>query len=1051
MEKPKASIGAVANGTLVYKHQGQQVTITVGTPSWYAWLETATNFTFVSVEGAFTAHKARAGNRRGGWYWRASSFQHGRIFRCYLGVSSNLTLSCLQEAAHRLTMLASDESRRKAVKSGRQEAQTASSSDVPTPLSIVRMKCAVPRLPVAHVPRTRLVALLEKSSTLPLTLVSAPAGSGKTTLLTEWARTTNMPVAWLSLEAADSDPVRFLTYVLTALRTLDARIGQEASKMLDSHSALDQERLLSELSNDLDAFLTTDAALILDDYQMLESEATHTSLLFLLEHLPQRFHLVIGTRVDPPLPLARLRTRGQVNEIRADALRFVAIEMQFFLHQMDLDLGQEALLSLEERTEGWIAGVQLVALALRGRSDHEAFLRDFHGNHRFLLEYINEEILVHQPLSVRAFLQQTSILERLTGSLCDAVTQETGGQAMLEELRKANLFVSALDETGGWYRYHPLFAEGLRHQLLQQEPERFRELSARASAWYEAHEMLVEACEYALLANDFPRAVPLMERQVSALMGFAQSSLLQRWLEQLPSEIIAASPLLSVVSIWTRYAHEGMSEDLKQAIARLQDRFQEYTAEAERVKWAEARANFHFMLVVQALDENDAERALELARQTLQELPADATYLRSLAALCLRLAQGMAYRLRGDFAAAERALIEASRKIAATNYHFLNLIVMGALADLYETQGELRKSEQLYQRLLLLFGSRKEAPPEMTGWISMTYANLLLEWNRLDEAEHALKRALSASRSTAHKEFTLQYRLIQHRLSLVRGNDQEALKLLHEIEEDLPLMQPSRLVTTAGRLARTRWLLSQGQIEEAALWLKTQSLSYDDAFSEDPSKELPGVGDLIFAEYMILARVLITQGRNAPRQAYLTQALALLDHFRTPSEQAELTRRVIKILVLTSLALQAQGETQTALSTLSQAISLAEPGGFVRLFADEGESMARLLARLPARKPTTAAYLQTLLEAASPANPFEHDGEPCQNRPVAPPLLSEPLTPREREVLTLLVAGASNREIAARLVIAPNTAKRHVKHILAKLAVTNRVQAVTRTRELRLL
>ncbi|HEX6551799.1 MAG TPA: AAA family ATPase, partial [Ktedonobacteraceae bacterium] len=890
MEKSPASSGVVENGTLVYEEQGQQVTTTLGTPSWYAWLETATTFTFVDVEGTFTAHKARAGNRRGGWYWRASRWSHGRGFRCYLGVSSNLTLSCLQEAARRLTMLASGESHRRTAERGNQNRQTLLSSDAPPSLSIVRTKCAVPRLPVAHVPRTRLVALLEKSALFPFTLVSAPAGSGKTTLLTEWARTTSMPVAWLSLEPADNDPMRFLTYVCFALSSLDARIGRETRKMLDTPSALDLERCFSELSNDLDAFLTTDAALVLDDYHVIESEPLQVSLRFLLDHLPQRLHLVMGTRVDPSLPLARLRSRGQVSEIRADTLRFVAIETQFFLHQMEVDLGQEALLTLEERTEGWIAGIQLAALALRGRHDHEAFLREFRGTHHFLLEYISEEILANLPPSVRAFVQRTSILERLTSSLCDAVTGQTGSQAMLEELRKANLFVSALDERGEWYRYHPLFAEGLRHQLLHQEPEQFHELCARASAWYEAHTMLVEACEYAFAANDFRRAVPLMEQQVSTLMGLAQSSLLQHWLGQLPPEIIAASPLLCVVSTWTQYLHNGMSEELKQAIAQLHSRFRQQAPEAESVTWAEARANFHVMLVVQALDENDAERALSLARQTLQELPEEATYLRNLATLCLRLAQGMAYRLSGDFAEASRVLSEARTTVAATNYHYLNLIVMGMLADLYETQGDLRKSEYLYRHLLLLFGSRKEVLPEMTGWISMTYAGLLLECNRLDEAEHMLKQALSASRKTAHKEFTLEYRLIQQRLALVRGNDEEALNLLHEIEEALPLMQPSRLVTAAGRLARTRWLLRQGKYEEAECWLKTQGLRYEDAFSEDPSKDLPGVSDLIFAEYMILARVLIAQGSHAPREAYLKEALALLDHFRLPSEQAGLTR-----------------------------------------------------------------------------------------------------------------------------------------------------------------
>ena len=1051
MEQAKAFSGGVTHGILVYEHQGQQMTLTVGTPFWYAWLETATTFTFAGLEGTFTARKARAGNRRGSWYWRATRFQHGQTFRCYLGLSANLTLSCLQEADRRLTMLAANESRRKTTVSENEQRPGPATSAAPLPLSLVRTKCAVPRLPVAYVPRPRLVALLENSATLPLTVVSAPAGSGKTTLLTEWARTTSMPVAWLSLESADSDLVRFFTYMLTALRSLNPEIGREVSSMLEAQADPDLERLLSELSNDLDASLTTDVALVLDDYHLLESAAIHTALLFLLDHLPQRMHLVIGTRVDPPLSLARLRTRGQVHEIRADALRFVAIEMQFFLHQMEVNLGQEALLNLEERTEGWIAGIQLVALALRGRRDYEVFLRDFHGNHRFLLEYISEEILAHLTPAVRAFVQLTSILERLTGSLCDAVTGETGSQARLEELRKANLFVIALDETGAWYRYHPLFAEGLRHQLLQYEPERFRAACARASAWYEAQEMLLEACEYALLANDFPRAVPLMELQVSTLLGFAQSSLLRRWLEQLPSAIIADSLLLSVISAWTRYAYDGMSEDLKHTIIQLQQRFQEQTTEAKQAKWAEAHANLHFMLVVQALDENDAGQALELARQTLRELPEQATYLRNIASLCLCLAQGMAYRLSGDFAAAERVLIEASTRIATTNYHFLNLIVMGMLADQYETRGELRKSEQLYHDLILLFRARKEAQPEMTAWISMTYANLLLELNRLDEAEQTLKQALSAVRSTAHKEFTLEYRLVQQCLALARGNDEEALAVLHEIEEDLPLMPPSLLVTIAGRLARTRWLLSKGQSEEAARWLQTQRLNYVDAFSEDPSKDPPGIGDMIFAEYMLLARVLIAQGRTAPREAYLTQAQALLEHFRLPSEQAGLTRRVIEVLILMSLTLQAQGETQAALAMLGQAVSLAEPGGFVRLFANEGEALARLLVRLPIHKSTTAAYLQTLLDAIPSTTMQEHDGEPGQERPLALSLLPEQLSTREREVLSLLAAGASNQEIAARLVIAPNTAKRHVKHILAKLAVTNRVQAAARARELHLL
>ena len=1050
MEKLAVTVPIVENGTLIYEDQGRRITATVGTLSWHTWLESATTFTFASEEGTFTAHKARAGNQRGGWYWRAYRCQYGRIFRCYLGVSANLTLPYLRATASRLAARVEDTVNKEAAQGSEQEVLLAASSHVPIPLPIVATKCTFPRLPIQHVPRARLITLLERGAASPLTLVSAPAGSGKTTLLTEWARTTQIPVAWLSLEPADSDPVRFLAYVLTALSSLDERSVRETRSMLDADSVPDLKRVISSLVNGLTHYLTIDAALVLDDYHVLEGEAVHTLLLFLLEHLPEHLHLVIGTRVDPPLPLARLRTRGQVSEIRIDALRFVTSETKSFLHEMKLNLADEALSSLEERTEGWIAGVQLAVLALRGRDDHEAFLRGFRGNHRFLLEYLNDEILAHQTPQVRAFLQQTSILERLSGSLCAAVTGENGSQAMLEELRKANLFVTALDETGEWYRYHPLFAEGLRHQLIQQEPAHYQKLCVRASAWYETHEMQLEACEYALQARDFPRSIPLIEQQVSKLIGQAQLPLLQRWIEQLTPDIITASPLLSVASAWTQYVKDGVSEHLKQTLFQLQQRFQQHTTEAEQMKWAEARANLNFMLVVQALDENDTERALALARQAFQMLPENATYLRNLAMLCLRLAQGMAYRLSGDFAAAEQALLEAGTQIYATNYHYLNLIVLGGLADMYETRGELHKSEQIYRQVLPLFGSREEAQPEMTGWISMTYANLFIEWNRLDDAEDSLKLALSSSLSTAHKEFVLECRLIQHRLCLIRGSHDEAQRLLREIEEDLPLMPPSQQIMIASRLTRTRSLLSQDRADEAALWLKTQGLRYDDPFSIDPSKDLPGIGDLIFSEYMILTRVLIAQGRNAPGEAYLTQALTLLDRFRTPSEHAGLTRRLIEILILTALALQAQGKTQDALAMLMKAVSLAETGGFVRLFIDEGEPMTRLLVRLSTHKSTTSAYLRMLLAAASPTSTSEHNENPRLNLSITAPLLS-PLSNREREVLTLLAAGASNQDIAARLVIAPNTAKRHVKHILAKLDVANRAQAVTRAHQLHLL
>lgn len=1037
MEKPLMALPRVTAETLTYEDRGQLRSICIGTPYWYDWLKTATVFSFADDTRTFTAHRTRAGNRRGGWYWRASRWSHGRNFRCYLGVSSNLTWSCLQKAARRLTMRIENESYRQAKEP---EKPIISARDASMPPLLVQTKCAIPRLPVVHVSRTRLVALLEKGALLPLTLVSAPAGSGKTTLLAEWAHTTALPVTWLSLEAADRDPVRFLSSILIALNKLDIRIGQKSKPLLHTQPMPDVERFLSKLSNELTSFLTTDAVLVLDDYQVLESATIDACLHFLLNHLPQRLHLILGTRVDPSLPLARLRAHRHIHEISAEALHFVPIEIQFFLQQMEVDLSEEELARLEERTEGWIAGVQLAALALRGRTDSPVFLRDFRGIHRLLLAYINEEILARLTPHIRSFLLRTSILKHLSGPLCDAVTEREDSALLLEDLRKANLFVSALDETGEWYRYHPLFAEALHHLFTQHEPEQLQEAYTRASIWYETQNLLIEACNYALQANNLSRAVPLMERQIGRLIEQAQFAVFGHWLARVPSDIIAASPLLSVAATLTRFAEDQQLEHLQQTEAFLQQRFPRPQKERDLILWAEARTQLGFLLVLQALDENDVTHALALAQQTWNDLPEEATSLRIQASLCLSLTQGMVFRSRGDFAEATHILSEAVRRVQSTAYHYLNLVIMGSLAEIYGARGELRKSAQLYQRFLYLFRERPETPPDLVAGISLNYASLLVEWNQLEQAEEILTQSLT---TVQVKEFRLDAYFLRLRLCQIRGQYEDAWTWLQKIEKvltEMPLAHPMAGLAIA---AQARLLLIQNRADDAALYLHQWNLHDDDPFPDHPLQEPPAEGEVRFTQAMILARVLIAQGRVSPTAIQLSQALTILDRAYTLSEKAGLIRWVIEILLLMSLALHAQGKTQTALARLEQAVHLAEAGGFVRLFADESENLARLLARLPIQKPATTAYLR-LLQAAL------HAPQLIQKQESRSELL-DPLTPRETEVLWLMATGASNQDIAIQLVIAPNTVKRHVKHILAKLAVANRIQAVTRARELHLL
>jgi LuxR family maltose regulon positive regulatory protein len=567
MEKVSPTIGAVCNGCLAYEQQGQNVVVLVDTPSWYAWLETATTFSFTCEEGTFTAHKARAGNRRGGWYWRAYRRKRGRLSRCYLGISTNLTLAKLREAARRLA--ADGEG------TGSSQSDEDTPPLVPVPISpqgrtstvILQSTITPPRLPVQHVARPRLLALLEQGLRGPVTLVSAPAGSGKTTLLAEWAATTTRPVAWLSCEEGENDPARFLSSLIAALARVDARLDIVAQTDRPWHSP-EHEQVLTRLLNDLERLLQHDTVLILDDIHHLTTEASQALLLFLLNHLPSRLHLLIGTRVDPPR-LARLRARQQTSELHREALGFTLAEVEAFAHAMGLPLSPEAICLLEERTEGWAAGIQLLMLVLRGHADGVGLLRATGVTPRFLLDYVREEILLHQPPEMQRFLLQTSILECLTGPLCESVTEEGGGYLKLATLLQANLFVSALDDTNTWYRYHPLFAETLRILLQQQEPALVPELYRRASRWYEQHGWAEDACEYAYRASDLPHAARLLVELVPSLVEQGKFVRLCHWLDRLPQEIIAASVPLSLAWIWTQPLRTSQPPDPERMIEHL--------------------------------------------------------------------------------------------------------------------------------------------------------------------------------------------------------------------------------------------------------------------------------------------------------------------------------------------------------------------------------------------------------------------------------------------------------------------------------------------------
>ncbi len=899
---------------------------------------------------------------------------------------------------------------------------------------ILTSRLQAPRLSIQHIPRLRLLALLEQATRRALTLVSAPAGSGKTMLLTEWSSTTALPVAWLSLEATENDPARFLSYLLAALAKLDQRIG--GTMRMEQHPQ-NYEQALTALLNDIDSLLQQDAVLILDDYHLITSDAPHAMLRFLLDHLPSRLHLIIGTRVDPPLPLARLRAYNQLSEIRTQELCFVASEVEAFTHAMGFSLSQEATNLLEQRTSGWIAGIQLLTLALRSHSDPLAFLHAFHGNHRFFLDYVREEILAQQSLDMQHFLLHTSILERLTGPLCEAVTGQANGQARLAELVQANLFVCTLDESETWYRYHPLFAESLLAHLRKQQPELLPTLYQRASRWYEQQGWIEEACNYALLGGDQLRAVSLLEHLLPNLIAEGKIHSICQLLAQLPPELINASPQLCVASIWMNDCETHSPEE---AIAFMQERMREHSEEAV-TDWADLQRELELWQAWLALTRNDITGTITFAQEALRSLSNSRRPLDTMVAVRLKVMLSVAYHASGDLTAAKQQLLEAASEVGGAGP--LNLFAAGKLAELYEMQGQLRKTGELFREMFQVL-ERQGSQASLLHVLTQTLqAALLYEWNRLQEAETQAQQALETGQ---HLLLSIPLCVMHNlwvlgRIALARGEGERASMLLEQAQNALTVWpDPKQMPLIQGAIPTysipARLALLSGQLDSTThTWEEMRGIRFDDPL-------IPPLSSWHYFDYVTLARLLLLRGRNhAPA---LTQAQELLNRLREVC--ADNNGWLLEIQILSALVLQAQGKIRQALNMLGPHLALAEAEGYVRLLADEGQPMRHLLTQIAPYTAASPSYLQHLLDALpTPVEtPSTRQREEHMDRTTL-------LTARELEVLRLLAAGSSNQQIAHQLVISLHTVKLHVKHIFSRLAVANRTGAVARGRELGLI
>jgi LuxR family transcriptional regulator, maltose regulon positive regulatory protein len=921
---------------------------------------------------------------------------------------------------------------------------------------LLATKLHVPRPPPGFVPRRRLTEALREGLSRRRVLVCAPAGFGKTALLADWARDGGRPVAWLGLDDGDSDPVRFWRYAVAALERarpgLAGRVGPPPPGSV--------EELVTALINELAADPGADEVLlVLDDYHLLDSGPVHESVAFLLENLPPGLRVVVSGRADPPLPLARLRARGQLAELRAADLRFTPEEAAALLGATaGPGLPTAAAATLTARTEGWAAGLQLAGLSLRGHADPVGFAAAFSGSHRFVLDYLADEVLDRQTGEVRAFLLETSVLERLSGELCDAVTGRGGGQAMLQDIERAGLFLVPLDEDRGWWRYHHLFADLLRARLRAEQPGRVPALHRSAAAWCEEHGLADDAVWHARAAGDDAWAARLVERNVETLLGRSEGVTLRRWLSTLSAEAVRARPRLCLAQAYGAAqgfqleALEVLVDDAERAFAAGGDEPYEPSLgppQGDSVL-ANVPAGIAFLRASLARLRGDAAGAADYNRQALAQLGEGEWVMRSF----VRWNQAAADWLGGRLGAAGRGLAEvlADRRAAGAAFFagFLPMRVWYDLGEVQRARGNLDAALTTCWQALEVVGESGQAA--LTGPAHVGLAQVLYERNELDAAlDHAtvgvtLCRQLSFTASVATGLAVVA------RIRHAQGDAAGALEAMGEAGQIELSPQVTALLNPVPA-QRARLLLAQGDVRAAAQLVSAAGLGPDDEpdYPREPA-------------YLMLARVLLA--RSDPGLA-----LALLQRLLDAAASQGRMGSVIEIQALRALALAAGGDHDDALGALAEAVALAGRHGYVRVLADEGAPMGALLARLAAASPAQrraasgvdAGYLALLVRACGEADagPPQRLGAVPPPGPVPgragghgltePPAMIEPLTERELEVLRLIAAGKSNQRIAHELVVALDTVKKHVTHVLGKLGAANRTEATARARQLGLI
>lgn len=878
---------------------------------------------------------------------------------------------------------------------------------------ILTSKLFIPQPSLKLVERPNLIARLNEGLACKLTLISAPAGFGKTTLVAEWIPNSSVPFCWITLDEGDNDMGRFLAYIIACLHSISIDVDEQLLTLIQSPERRPFEAILIPLLNQI-AAARQNFALVLDDYHLITSQEVHEAVAFLLDHAPPSMHLVITTRADPPLQLSRLRARGQMTEMRASDLRFSVQEAEYLLnHVQDLQLSIDSLETIMNKTDGWIAALQMISIALKGSADPASYIKELSGNQSYIADYLMDEVINQQPDEIRSFLKQTSILDRLSGALCDAVLGQGNSSQILKYLKTANLFLESLDEENKWFRYHRLFTSLLQQRLRDSQPEIMGTLYYNACTWFEESGHSTEAIDYALRGNYLERAADLIEQNAEMMIARGETNIFIQWVEKLPQEILHAKPLTTILYAWALLVIRSQKQIARTLLEEVKHDSEHLAGRLNTVK------------AILAIFEGKTLDAIELCHQAMAQLPTEDIFFRVMAAWNL----SGALAVSGDTEGGLKVLEEVARLSMASQQYLVAIIALSRLAKAKEITGDIQEARTLYKQALDVAAMNQNRPLPAASVALVGLGKIHWEWNHTEVAKEYLSQGMELGKRWRPTSAIDGY-LITANILQSQGDIDGANQIIREAQAIAAQDKATEL--------DDRYVASH----QALLWIRQKNLQAVQAWaSERGLKKSLDTGKLALSGNrgadIILHYELIVFARASIAESRCQEAMAILDLVLPSMQNFGYLSKIIEIHILYALCMYAQKKIDSALSWLKKTVTLAAPGGYIRTFLEEGEPIAALLQELKAHGELSGFALEVW-------NAFT----PSKTGPTIHTDLLEMLSDREVEILQMLVSDLSAPQIAERLHISVTTMRTHTRNIYSKLGVHSRFEAITKAKEL---